>query len=81
MPEVCSFYGIKIVFYYRDHLPPHFHAIYGDDEATVLIDDLALDDGWLPRRALRLVLEWAAMHQVWELARAQEPLGRIDPLE
>lgn len=86
MPEVCSFYGIKIVFYYRDHLPPHFHAIYGDDEAAILIDTLALDDGWLPRRALRLVLEWAAIHQaelaqVWELARAQEPLGRIDPLE
>lgn len=74
------------MLYYRDHLPPHFHAIYGDDEATILITDLQVDDGWLPRRALRLVLEWAAIHQaelarLWELARAQEPLGRIEPLE
>ncbi len=57
MLEVSSFYGIRIVLDYRDHLPPHFHAIYGDDEATILIADLRVDDGWLPRRALRLVLE------------------------
>jgi hypothetical protein len=23
--------------YYRDHAPPHFHAIYGEFEATVSI--------------------------------------------
>jgi hypothetical protein len=24
--------------YYRDHLPPHFHAEYGDFEITVALD-------------------------------------------
>ncbi|HBF76754.1 MAG TPA: DUF4160 domain-containing protein, partial [Clostridiaceae bacterium] len=28
MPEISSFYGIKITMYYNDHLPPHFHAKY-----------------------------------------------------
>lgn len=85
MPEVSQFYGIQIYFYYRDHLPPHFHAIYGDEEALIRIADLGLESGWLPKRAMRLVQEWGALHQVeltliWDLARAQQPLGKISPL-
>ena len=34
MPRLSKFYGIAIYMYYRDHAPPHFHAICGDDEAT-----------------------------------------------
>jgi hypothetical protein len=30
MPEISRFLGIVIAMYYRDHAPPHFHAIYGD---------------------------------------------------
>jgi Domain of unknown function (DUF4160) len=35
MPELSRFLGIVIAMYYRDHGPPHFHAIYGDHEATI----------------------------------------------
>lgn len=35
MPEVSRFYGIIIRFYYRDHPPTHFHAIYGELEALI----------------------------------------------
>ena len=38
MPEVCRFYGIAIRFYYREHPPPHFHAIYGEHEALIEIE-------------------------------------------
>jgi Domain of unknown function (DUF4160) len=38
MPEVCRFYGIIIRFYYREHPPRHFHAIYGDHEALIEIE-------------------------------------------
>ena len=48
--------------YYRDHHPPHFHAIYGDHEAQIVIETLEPLGGQLPSRALRLVNEWAAMH-------------------
>jgi hypothetical protein len=36
MPTISLFYGIVIQMFWRDHGPPHFHALYGDDE--VLID-------------------------------------------
>ena len=37
MPEICRFLGIIIRMYYRDHVPPHFHAEYGEYEITVEI--------------------------------------------
>jgi hypothetical protein len=72
--------------YYRDHAPPHFHAIYGDFEATVAIDTAEVLDGRLPRRARTLVSEWAAAHRselehCWQLARANQPLAMIEGLE
>jgi len=39
MPEVSRFYGIIVRFYYRDHPPTHFHAIYGEHEALIDIRD------------------------------------------
>jgi hypothetical protein len=43
MPEISRFYGIIIrMYYYDDHNPPHFHALYGDDEAWVNINTLAI---------------------------------------
>jgi hypothetical protein len=52
MPRVSEFFGILIYMYYEDHSPPHFHAIYGDNEALIAIQDLALLKGYLPPRAL-----------------------------
>jgi hypothetical protein len=64
---------------------PHFHARYGEDEASIEIGSLDVLAGRLPPRALRLVTEWAADHsdelrENWERARRHEPLNRIDPL-
>ena len=39
MPRISAFYGISIYMYYHDHVPPHFHAIYGENEATFEIAD------------------------------------------
>lgn len=85
MPELCRFYGIVIRMYFDDHLPPHFHAIYGENEALVSIETLALVAGRLPPRAMGLVAEWAAQHQeelkaAWSRAKNLEPPGKIDPL-
>lgn len=85
MPTVSQFFGISIYIYYDDHGAPHFHALYGDDEVVVLIEDLTIRDGKLPPRALGLVVEWAALHrhellEVWHEARAHKPLSRIEPL-
>ena len=62
MPEVSRFFGVSIRMYFDDHNPPHFHAIYGDAEAELGIEPIALLGGRFPRRALGMVMEWAAEH-------------------
>lgn len=85
MPVISRFLGIAIAMLYRDHNPPHFHAVYGEHEITVSIEDATVT-GRLPRRAQALVLEWLSLHRDelranWERARAGEPLLPIPPLE
>ena len=62
MPEISRFLGIMIAMYYRDHRPPHFHAIYGDYEVVVNIENGVIE-GRFPRRAVRLLLEWYELHR------------------
>jgi hypothetical protein len=86
MPRVSEFFGIAIYMYFKDHPPPHFHAIYAEYEAEVGINPIQILDGSLPKRVQSLVFEWAAIHQAelqknWEWARARNPLERIPPLE
>jgi hypothetical protein len=35
--------------FFNDHAPPHFHARYGEFEATIDIDTLSVVQGELPR--------------------------------
>jgi hypothetical protein len=51
MPTISVFYGILIRMFFNDHAPPHFHARYGEFEATVDIHTLEALEGELPRRA------------------------------
>ncbi len=86
MPELSRFFGIIIRMFYSDHEPAHFHALYGEYEALIEIETLAILRGDLPRRALALVLEWAVLHrtelrQDWKLARQGEMLKTIEPLD
>ena len=37
MPTITIFYGIVIQMFWNDHGPPHFHALYGEDEAVIAI--------------------------------------------
>ena len=86
MPEVSRFFGIVILIFFNDHDPPHFHAVYGEYEALIEIESLAIYRGGLPGRALALVQEWAVIHREelrkdWELARSGRSLDPIAPLE
>jgi len=85
MPEICRFFGIVILMNYNDHNPPHFHAVYGDQEITVDINS-GLVKGEMSKRALSLIIEWYELHREellgdWNLARQREPLKKIQPLE
>ena len=63
MPEISRFYGIIIKMYIKDPAPPHFHAEYGEFEALIKINNGEVLEGSLPRRALRLVQDWAELHK------------------
>jgi hypothetical protein len=86
MPEISRFYGIIIRMFYNDHNPPHFHAIYQEDEALFDIKTLDIMEGSLPKRARSLAIEWAIEHREellnnWQKAKSHETLDRIEPLD
>jgi hypothetical protein len=52
----------------------------------VSIDPIVILEGDLPRRAVSMVIEWAALHQRelmenWERLQNERPTTRIEPLE
>ncbi len=86
MPEISRFLGIIIRMYYVDHPPKHFHAHYKEFVGLISIESCEMIEGNLPKRALKLVLEWASIHKEellsnWELAEKRKPLNKIEPLE
>ena len=86
MPAISQFFGIIIQMFWREHAPPHFHALYGEYETLIDIRTLEVIRGWLPNRAQALVLEWAAQHQAelmedWKLCQSKQLPRRIAPLE
>ena len=48
MPTVSRFFGIVIQMFWREHAPPHFHALYGEHEALIDIRTLEVIQGRLP---------------------------------
>jgi hypothetical protein len=85
VPRISEFYVIVIEMYFADHPPPHFHARYGGEEATIMIASGAVLAGSLPGRALRLVREWLDEHRDeleanWDRARYHEAPEPVAPL-
>jgi len=86
MPTISQFFGIVIQMFWREHAPPHFHALYGEHEALIDIQTLVVIQGSLPRRALSLTIEWASAHREelmedWNLCQSKQLPKRIEPLE
>jgi hypothetical protein len=84
MPTIAEFNGITIRIYYRprEHPPPHFHAIYGDQEASYNIDTLEVIAGKLRRAQRRAVTDWAGSRReelmtCWNLAMQGRDPGTI----
>ena len=64
MPTLHTIDSIKIDVYSRDHLPPHFHAIYAEHEILIEIKSLKTYAGAFPIRQHKIVLEWAKDEKV-----------------
>ena len=85
MPEISVFYGIRVMMFYDDHNPPHFHAEYNDQRVLVDIVKGRVLKGSFPSRQLKLILAWSVIHtdellQNWTLAGEGKPLNKIAPL-
>lgn len=69
-------------FLQGEHTPPHIHAIYNDDVAS--IDYMTGDvlEGYLPPKALKMVREWIEINRseiqiIWET----QEFKKLPPLE
>lgn len=86
MPLICEFMGIKIYMYWAEHLPPHFHAEYGDFKALISIQEAVVIKGSLRSRQLKLVLAWCELHREelmdnWSSAVQHGEIHRVEPLK
>ena len=59
MPTIYTLGSIKIDVYSREHLPPHFHALYAEHEILIIIKTLKTYAGKLPRTQHKIVIKWA----------------------
>ena len=71
--------------YWKDHGPPHFHALYAEYEVLVDIRTLTVIEGYFPNRAMSLVSEWARIHrddlmEDWRLCETLQQPHQIPPL-
>jgi hypothetical protein len=80
MPIISTFFGIIIRMYFDDHPPPHFHASYQGFEAFVGISDGEVIHGSLPRKAARIVKQWALDHNA-ELVANWQRGAELLPME
>ena len=86
MPQISRFFGIVIYMFFDDHNPAHFHAKYSEFSAAISISNFEILEGYLPPRALSLVLEWAKIHrnelnEDWNLVSNRLQPHSIRPLE
>jgi hypothetical protein len=82
MPILSVFFGIIIRMWHDDHPPPHIHASYQGFEALIDIRTGQILEGYLPKKAAKIIKEWCLAHQYelnknWEKAQQFEPLERI----
>jgi hypothetical protein len=82
MPEICRFYGIIIKIFFGDHPPPHVHAVYGEYNGLFNIETLELIEGDLPKRAIKMIIEWATIYknELMEMWNNQE-FRKLPPLK
>jgi hypothetical protein len=82
VPIISIFFGIVIRMYHDDHPPPHFHASYQGFEAFVAVETGEILQGRLPKKAQRLVRQWALDHREqlmanWARGEALLPMEMI----
>ncbi len=82
------FYGIIVRMQNEKggrHNTPHIHALYGDSEVVMSLDGDVLE-GTFPRKQLKLLVAWIALHEDelranWTLLSEGTGYFKIEPLK
>ena len=82
MPTISMFFGILIKMYYKEHNPPHFHAYYQGFEAIFDMRTGKMTNGFVPKKAEKIISEWAIDNQDkllenWQLMESGRPMLKI----
>jgi hypothetical protein len=82
MPVVAIIDGVKIMFFFDDHAPPHFHVEFAEYKAQIRLDTLDVLEGRLPAPKMEAVRKWAsirraALFAAWRSAGARRNPGKI----
>lgn len=88
MPLISTFYGVVIKMYFNDnekHHAPHFHATYGEYEASFDFEGNLLA-GDFPQNKMKLVSAWSEIHKeelqaLWNLMQNSAEYFKIKGLE
>jgi hypothetical protein len=83
MPTVAIVEGARIMFYWNDHPPPHFHVEFAGGHAQISIETVELIEGSLAPAKLATIKSWAASRQkelmeCWDKARKNEHPGKVE---
>jgi hypothetical protein len=63
MPTIVRLGNVRIVMFFNDHLPPHFHVMGAGVDAAIRIADLELMAGYIDPRTARIVVQWATQNR------------------
>ena len=82
MPTVAIVDGVRIIFFWNDHPPPHFHVEFGDQKGQISLVTFELLEGKLQASKLAAVRQWAQDHrqellECWDKARNNEHPGKV----
>lgn len=71
MPTFYIIKGVKIEFFYNDHVPSHFHASIAEFEALISIRDQQILKGGLPGNKKQMILDWtkeneSILMEIWD---------------
>jgi Domain of unknown function (DUF4160) len=60
MPTVAIVGGVRIIFFWNAHPPPHFHVEFGEHRGQISLQTLDLIEGSLPAAKLAAIRDWAS---------------------
>ena len=83
MPTLAIVDGVRIVFYWNAHPPPHFHAEFSGHKGQFSIATSQLIEGSLPPAKVNANSRWAASRRLelmecWDKARQNVAPGKVE---